>query len=85
MIGIEHRTEIILKTNIKVGDLVKFKYKTGSNLGNKERESYSLITSHIPKIINEDHRHFLTHHFLTENGKFISVDDIVEVINEGGL
>ena len=69
-------TIIELETTYKVGNLIKFRCKNGNI-------SYSRIISHVPKIVLvEENIYVLKHYFLTENTKFISLQDIIVSIKE---
>ena len=69
---VTHNTPLKLHSPYVEGDLIKFKYKRGS----EESFSYSKITKVIPKI--EDDK-TIKLHFLTENEKFIVLEDIMSL------
>lgn len=70
-----HNKIVEIESDYHVGNLVKFRYDIGKSYELEERISYSVITKIVPKF--EDHQVKL--HYLMENKKFVSHENILNL------
>ena len=81
--NVKHNESILPIGKYSIGDIVKFSYE--HRKGDDKRISYSMIENIIPKLeelpydSNEEY-YILKIKYLTENGKFISEEDVIELI-----